>query len=155
LSCSSWHTLIKTVQGLRQRRALDATAARLPHPVPNPERAGAGSRALLGCRPGRGVRSKAELARLEAVKGTLVLEHKQLTEGLSSGLQAPRSLRQVAVANAPPLLVPYPPAVGATYDETPLPHHGEQGVAVASFDQLSHRGILRSHLLHPRRCLRD
>src|SRR5215475_11290626 len=74
---------------------------------------------------GRGVGGKVELALLEPVKGSLVLEHKQLAKALSPGLQAHRPLRQVAVANMPPLLVHYPPAVGATYDEAPLPHVGE------------------------------
>ena len=42
---------ISGCQGLRRRRALDATAARPPHPVLGLGRAGAGSRALLVCRP--------------------------------------------------------------------------------------------------------
>jgi hypothetical protein len=52
--------------------------------------------------------AKSNLPSLESVKGSLALEHNQLAEGLSPGLQAHRPLRQVAVANVPSLLVHHP-----------------------------------------------
>src|SRR5262245_36769843 len=66
---------------------------------------------------GRSAHGKAEPARREAVRGGLVLEHEELAEALSPGLQAHRPLRHIAVTDVLTPLAHYPPAVGTAHTE--------------------------------------